>query len=218
MFEFLTQEAKIITIVAFSFAVYAIFIGILAILDGKKNPVSRQVYTAIGLFCIGLAFQRVFFTIHDYFVDIPIEVHWMNRMACFSFLIANTFLCYIIEKKFLQQTHFLFSILGLLAALAQFVAPFDLADSIHRYGAPVLIVLPFIVYIHLFTKTTGALRKQVSMFLIGGICLLFGSFIFSLMNDFGWVTFLELQFLRAIFNSIGIALIWFKCFKAQLKD
>nr|MDO8114446.1 hypothetical protein [Candidatus Sigynarchaeota archaeon] len=103
-----------------------------------------------------------------------------------------------------QKTKKAFTIFGLIAAGLQFTTPFTISDAVAYVADPILTVLPFIVYLYVAIKSTGSLRKQAEVVIIGMIFLLLGYFIFGLLNTLGFVDKLVTSMISPFFAIIGI--------------
>lgn len=203
-----------IVIVAYSlFILFTLTVALTAFRHAMKQEMSKQFEIASGVFLIGLAFQRIFFVLHDFYL----EGDWVsisNRGAGFSIFISFAALCFIIEKKFIH-TNYLFTILGIIGAIIQIIAPADFADLVQKYGSPPLMALPFLIYFKVAFQTTGELRRQAISIILGGMLLAFSTIGLSLLNDAGVISFFTCQVLRAILNSVAIYFIWIKSLRVQ---
>jgi putative effector of murein hydrolase len=135
------------------------------------------------------------------------------RLGCFFDLLAFTLLDYVIEKYLYQKTRFLFTIYGIIISSFQILAmaeiltqPIDIADYLHMYGLFPLLLLPFLLYIYVFRKSTGELRRHAILIILGMIIYLVAQVGFSLLNTIGLLEDLLQKNLKASVSIIGALL------------
>lgn len=191
----------LIGIFSISLVIGAISIGLF--IFTKKIPkadikTSKQYLLGIALFAIMTGVGRLVLYIHDYFApDTLDQVLW--RLGSLIILIGLVCLIFIIETYVNKKTKYLLTLLGIICALLLIFMPKTIA-TISIYAAMItLMLIPFLIYLNIFKKTTGIVKKM-AFYIIVGFLLIF-------IGQFGGAMLFEMSvFSRAFSQIFGILL------------
>ncbi len=163
-----------------------IFCGFYYFLEARKREQKDEKYIFYGFssLFIGLAFNRIFFFLSDYFIIGEYSGHSyygdynqveplynvMFQIAYLNFLIGAT-LCFFAIEKILKKTRFGFTIMNLAFITLFFIVPGDILTVI-MYGFIFLDVLCSILIFFWIAKISGPEFQAVSLLMMMGFILM----------------------------------------------
>nr|MDO8110262.1 hypothetical protein [Candidatus Sigynarchaeota archaeon] len=168
-------------IVGFSLGmiVGAFLIGILILRKMRKTDVRTSRFFLLGIFWFTLLFGlgRLVLLYHDYFAEEPLDIPLWTIGSGLS-LAGLTCLTYTIEKFVFTKTKMVISVLGVACIVLLFVLAFlmlkSLATIVLYSGNIAVILVPFLIYIYIAKISTGAVRKQAVIIIIGMVVSFIG--------------------------------------------
>lgn len=159
---------SIIIILTLILVIGAFLIGVYTMLSSRKSEakLSKSYFLGIGMFSILFGVGRLIYLIHDYFAPDALDIIlWkIATTIVFSGLI---FLIFTIETYVYKKTKRVFTVTGLIILVAVIIFERDIARIFIYIGNPLLLLIPFLIYIIILRNSTGAVRKNTIFIIIG---------------------------------------------------
>ena len=164
------------------------FLGLLCItailffVEGSKRDMKSQkmMNYGYGVFISFFAILRVFFMMGVYTADICLACYdFYTNLGYISGIIGVIFLLYVLETYMVPKTKKIFLIISVIAFAICLIGLFtpagrELALDFIYFLMPLSVGFIIILYIYMYAKTTGVVRKKSKWILIGLIVIVIG--------------------------------------------
>jgi len=153
----------------------AFLIGIYVLL-ASRNPeksLSSKYFIGITIFFILFGIARLIYLIHDYFAPDTLDIILWKIATSIAFS-GFIILVYTIETHVYKKTKRIFSIIGICLLIIVIVADLQIARIAVYIGNPLLLIVPFLIYILIYKNATGVVRNRALIIIIGMLLLALG--------------------------------------------
>jgi hypothetical protein len=204
------QGISRVLIVVFSLVLVAgaFCIAVLTLLKSRKTdvPVSRHFLAGISSFSSLFGLGRLVLLYHDYFAANEFDdVLW--RLGAMISLGGLTVLAFTIEQYIFKKTRRVISVIGVACVVLVGFMPKEISTPSLYIGNVAVTVLPFFIYLYIAKISTGALRKQAMIIILGMlfsfVAMLGGSILFNT----GVLDRLWSQLFAIVLSFIGLLLL-----------
>lgn len=199
--------------------VSAWIIGFIMYSKGRKNdsPIARGYFTGFGLFAFIFGLGRLILLYHDYFAPDDIAILIIRIGMAFS-IAGLTVLCLVIELYIFTKTRKVISMIGSFCVIAIIFVPDSLVSTITFIGAIICLLLPFGIYVYIAKSTSGDVRKQAIMVILGMIFLALAQGLVALLYSNQLISQAASQFMATIFVFIALIFITLGFIKGPAKE
>ncbi len=213
-YDFLVGTTRqTVIVLTFILVAGAIIIGALGLWKNFQRGGNQKYFIAVGLFFIFFGLARLTFCIHDFFVPGLTEVEgtlpsYLHRLAYVFLFFGESALAYMIEREiFVKRTRYAFTIFGLVCMAVQFFLPYEWAHGFAYVGVPILLFLPFFVYLYFLVKSQGPARRQAATIFTGMVVLFVGQIVYGFLKDLGLLSETISPILAPVTSLVGLVIL-----------
>lgn len=187
-------------IIAIELSVLGVFFTRKALNYKNDNMESAyQLHLGLGIFFLFYTITRISFIISNYYSvyvnEDVLEFQIAIRVAYCTALFSLSFFFYGLERSFLP-TKGLAMAFPLIMGILSIFLPYDLMRTINYVLMPLYMVFGLSSYVYIAAKTTGAVRKNALISLIGLILFFLG-------------IYLDSKMFKTIFTNAGVRWVAF---------
>ena len=166
---------SIIVILKIIMVIGALLIGLFTILASRKSEakLSKYYFLGIAMFSILFGVGRLIYVIHDYYMPDEWDL-LLWKIATAIIFGGLIFLIFTIETFVYTKTKRIFTIIGLFILVMVIVLDRDPARIFIYIGNPLLMLVPFFIYVIIIKNSTGEVRKRAAVILVGMLFLALG--------------------------------------------
>jgi hypothetical protein len=175
-YDIIVEPARsIIVYLSIAMVIGAFLVGLYVLLASRneEKSLSSKYFIGIAIFSILFGTARLIYLIHDYFAPDSLDlILW--KVATSTAFTGFIILVYTIETHVYKKTKRIFSVFGACLLVVVIFAELPIARIAVYIGNPVLMIIPFMIYIIIYKNATGVVRKRALIILIGILFLAVG--------------------------------------------